>query len=80
MKANAQILFNIVSKNLIEDGYYSPRDRFLDINELRSVMKSLAKFHADGIKFLKDGNQKEYPFLKVRRRVSLPINTQKANL
>ena len=51
--------------NLEEEGYYSPRDRYLDKNELRSVLKNLAKFHADGIKFLRE-TKLEFPFLKVK--------------
>merc|ERR1712024_203733 len=49
--------------NLEEEGYYSPRDRYLNKNELRSVLKNLAKFHADGIKFLRE-TKLEFPFLK----------------
>ena len=48
-----------------EEGFYSPRERFLDKNELRSVLKTLAKFHADGIKYLRDNKKKEYEFLQV---------------
>ena len=55
----------LVLSNLTEDGFYSPRDRLLDSLELRSVLKTLAKFHADGIKFLRENKTVEYPFMKV---------------
>ena len=57
-------LMSLVLSNLEEEGYYCPRDRYLDKNELRSVLKNLAKFHADGIKFLRETKQ-DFPFLKV---------------
>ena len=55
----------LVLSNVSEEGFYSPRERFLDKNELRSVIKTLAKFHADGIKYLRDNKYKEYDFLQV---------------
>ena len=55
----------LVLTNMTEQGFYSPRDRFLDKMELRSVLKTLAKFHADGIKFLRDNKPEKYPFMKV---------------
>ena len=55
----------LVLSNVSEEGFYSPRERFLDKNELRSVIKTLAKFHADGIKYLRDNKNKEYDFLQV---------------
>ena len=55
-----------VLSNVSEEGFYSPRDRFLDKNELRSVLKTLARFHADGLKFLRDNKAKEYTFLQAR--------------
>ena len=55
----------LVLTNMSEHGFYSPRDRFLDKIEVRSVLKTLAKFHADGIKFLRQNNSEKYPFLMV---------------
>lgn len=65
----------LVVKNLVDAGYYCPRDRFLDKLELKSVLKVLAKFHADGIAFKRKNpnlyhNQDhtyivQYPFLKI---------------
>lgn len=54
----------LVLTNITEEGFYSPRDRFLDKLELRSVLKTLAKFHADGIKFLRETKPEKYPFMK----------------
>jgi hypothetical protein len=34
-------------------------------NELKSVLKCLARFHADGIAFLKKNSEAKYPFLQV---------------
>ena len=59
----------LVLSNVSEEGFYSPRERFLDKNELRSVIKTLAKFHADGIKFLRDNKNKEYDFLQVCAKI-----------
>ena len=61
----------LVLSNVSEEGFYSPRERFLDKNELRSVIKTLAKFHADGIKFLRDNKNKEYDFLQVCAKINL---------
>lgn len=61
MKSSPSLL---VLENVSEQGYYSPRERFLDKNELRSVLKSLAKFHADGIKFL-TSKDNSYPYMGV---------------
>ena len=58
----------LVLTNVAEEGFNSPRERFLDSNELRSVLKSLAKFHADGIKFLHSKKDKAYSFLQVFTR------------
>ena len=60
----------LVLSNVSEEGFYSPRERFLDKNELRSVIKTLAKFHADGIKFLRDNKNKEYDFLQVCAKIN----------
>jgi hypothetical protein len=35
-------------------------------NELKSVLKGLARFHADGIAFLRKNNETKYPFLQVQ--------------
>ena len=59
-----------VLSNVSEEGFYSPRERFLDKNELRSVLKTLAKFHADGLKFLRDNKAKEYTFLQADEKRS----------
>ena len=40
----------LVLANLAAEEFYSPEQRLLNKTELRSVLKSLAKFHADGIK------------------------------
>ena len=61
----------LVLSNVSEEGFYSPRERFLDKNELRSVLKTLAKFHADGIKYLRDNKNKEYEFLQVCSNINL---------
>ena len=54
----------LVLANITEDGFYSPRERVLDRNEIRSVLKTLAKFHADGIKFLRENKADKYTYMK----------------
>ena len=63
----------LVLENVSEQGYYSPRERFLDKNELRSVLKGLAKFHADGIKFLTSRKENFYPYMGVDEKRNLKI-------
>ena len=70
-KKNSQSL--LVLENVSEQGYYSPRERFLDKNELRSVLKGLAKFHADGIKFLNSKKDNNYQYLGVDEKRKLKI-------
>ena len=65
----------LVLSNVSEEGFYSPRERFLDKNELRSVIKTLAKFHADGIKYLRDNKNKEYDFLQVCAKINFSVFT-----
>ena len=55
----------LVLPSLTDAGYYCPRDRGLNRTEMKSVLKSLAKFHADGIKFLRENNQDKYTYMKV---------------
>ncbi len=40
-------------------------------NELKSVLKCLARFHADGIAFLKKNSEAKYPFLQVHTAKTL---------
>jgi len=56
----------LVLQNVAEEGFYSPRERLMDRSELKSVLRALAKFHADGLKFLKEtgGQSNKYDFLQ----------------
>ena len=54
----------LVLPSLTEYGYYSPKDRSLNRSEIKSVLKTLAKLHADGIKFLRVKKPDRYPYMK----------------
>ena len=62
----------LVLPSLTEYGYYSPIDRTLERQELKCVLKTLAKFHADGIKFLRENNKDKYPHMKASIRQKRP--------
>ena len=59
----------LVLPSLTEYGYYCPGDRTLDRLELKFVLKTLAKFHADGIKFLRENKRDKYPYMKASIRL-----------